>query len=118
MKSYTDLEQSKVLAEILPIESADMHYVLIDTNKDKYDLGIGKYIGILPSYPAWSLSALLDMIYKVERFCVPTLYYSDDEDKYWMSIDLESTGYETNMYYEKIDVAFEMVVKLKEGGLL
>lgn len=26
IKSYTDLEQSKKLAEILPIESADMHY--------------------------------------------------------------------------------------------
>ena len=26
MKSYTDLEQSKKLAEILPIESADMSY--------------------------------------------------------------------------------------------
>ena len=26
MKSYTDLEQSKKLAEILPLESADMSY--------------------------------------------------------------------------------------------
>lgn len=26
MKSYTDLEQSKKLAEFLPIESADMRY--------------------------------------------------------------------------------------------
>lgn len=26
MKAYTDIEQSKKLAEILPIESADMHY--------------------------------------------------------------------------------------------
>lgn len=26
IKSYTDLEQSKKLAEILPLESADMHY--------------------------------------------------------------------------------------------
>lgn len=26
MKAYTDIEQSKKLAEILPIESADMYY--------------------------------------------------------------------------------------------
>lgn len=26
IKSYTDLEQSKKLAKILPLESADMHY--------------------------------------------------------------------------------------------
>ena len=28
MKAYTDLEQSKELAKILPIESADMYYSL------------------------------------------------------------------------------------------
>ena len=27
MKAFTDIEQSKKLAEILPLESADMHYV-------------------------------------------------------------------------------------------
>lgn len=27
MKAYTDLVQSKKLAEILPLESADMHYI-------------------------------------------------------------------------------------------
>lgn len=62
MKSYTDLEQSKVLSEILPLESADMHYVLIDTDEDKYAVGLGKYIGILPHYPCWSLSALLGVL--------------------------------------------------------
>ena len=59
MKSYTDVEQSKKLAEILPLESADAHYVLIDTDENKYDIGIGNYIGVLPHYPAWSLTALL-----------------------------------------------------------
>ena len=29
MKAYTDLEQSRKLAEILPIESADMYYFTI-----------------------------------------------------------------------------------------
>lgn len=28
MKGYTDIEQSKKLAEILPVESADMEYIL------------------------------------------------------------------------------------------
>ena len=30
MKSYTDLEQSKKLAEILPVESADMTWEQVD----------------------------------------------------------------------------------------
>ena len=35
MKSYTDLEQSKKLAEILPIESADMYYQYVLPKSDK-----------------------------------------------------------------------------------
>lgn len=30
MKAYTDLEQSRKLAEILPLESADMHWQYIE----------------------------------------------------------------------------------------
>lgn len=62
IKSHTDLPQSKKLAEFLPLESADMHYVLIDTDKNKYSAGFGKYIGILPHHPAWSLAALLSIL--------------------------------------------------------
>ena len=38
MKSYTDLEQSKKLAEILPLESADMCYKCLED--DPYDIVI------------------------------------------------------------------------------
>lgn len=40
MKAYTDLEQSKKLAEILPIESADMYY--------HYNVGINSYYEDVP----------------------------------------------------------------------
>lgn len=36
MKSYTDIEQSKKLAEILPLESADMNYNNVDTKGPDY----------------------------------------------------------------------------------
>ena len=63
MKSYTDLEQSKKLAEILPNESADMHYIIVGTNEEpKHIVGLGEYIGILPSIPCWSLAALLEFL--------------------------------------------------------
>ena len=64
IKSFTSLEQSKVLAEILPLESADMVYTItngyhtpfirVETvqEMDKDDVC------------AWSLSALLDVIKK------------------------------------------------------
>ena len=50
-----------------------MHYVLIDTDKNKYSVGLEKYIGILPHYPCWSLAALLNSlpneISTGERYC-------------------------------------------------
>ena len=67
VKAYTDLEQSKKLAEILPLESADYHYITqgeksyfyphflsSDAIKD-YDEEI-KYI------PCWSLGKLMDIL--------------------------------------------------------
>ena len=40
MKAYTDIEQSKKLAEILPVESADMYYLNrhIDLAETKYEI--------------------------------------------------------------------------------
>ena len=62
MKSYTDIEQSKKLAKILPLESADMHYVLIDSDQETYSPGLGKYYGVLPSILCWSLTGLLSVL--------------------------------------------------------
>ena len=57
IKSYTDISQSKKLAEILPIESADMRYDGV-----MQELGIPKvnYNGL--GTPCWSLSALLGVL--------------------------------------------------------
>lgn len=76
MKSYTDLEQSKKLAEFLPLESADMFYADLlvgsthqyishhletygfetfeDTKQKEY-----KHLSFLP---CWSLAALLSVL--------------------------------------------------------
>ena len=61
LKVYTDIQQSKKLAEILPIESADnyswhdeRYYVV---NKDcPYSYSLKAKI------PCWSLSALLNLL--------------------------------------------------------
>lgn len=70
MKSFTDLDQSKKLAEILPLESADMYYY----SGDKYNIcfGSGVYEEIADwagdgtpkpaDIPCWSLSALLSVL--------------------------------------------------------
>lgn len=69
MKSYTDIEQSKKLTEILPLESADMYYM--ETSCNNYTIGVlqrmerdmllnqAEYYKMLP---CWSLTALLGVL--------------------------------------------------------
>jgi len=61
IKSYTDIEQSKKLAEILPLESADMY---IDCTNPYYIHTELKHIEHFDSehYPCWSLAVLLNII--------------------------------------------------------
>ena len=68
MKSYTNIEQSKILAEILPIESADMHYLTYSMYEEYcdeivYTANLGKP-GMYDKccIPCWSLAALLNVI--------------------------------------------------------
>lgn len=67
IKSYTDIEQSKKLAEILPLESADMGWdVFVDNTTrilpiDDWDLSKNSG-GNLKFYHAWSLAALMDVL--------------------------------------------------------
>jgi hypothetical protein len=69
IKSYTDITQSKKLAEILPLESADMMYHSVET-----EYGSGAFVATskvitnglknddfyLDDIPCWSLASLLN----------------------------------------------------------
>lgn len=61
MKSYTDLEQSKKLAEFLPLESSDMYWDLLSKSNYAKVNNIGCCLGRTCIY-AWSLAALLNVI--------------------------------------------------------
>ena len=93
IKSFTSLEQSKKLAEILPLESADMVYFGIHQGMDgKYYLsGTNTEDDVVPIYknfcikvfakttasdvinqlPCWSLAALLDVLPKGTNISTP-----------------------------------------------
>lgn len=68
MKSFTNVEQSKKLAEILPIESADMEFMFLKTDgtmvsnvpflKEETDEPDCSYKLV----PCWSLAALINVI--------------------------------------------------------
>ncbi len=111
-KIVTDIEQSKVLAEILPPESADMHYVLIDTDENKYDIGIGNYIGVLPCYPAWSLAALLEHL--KQRYFVQLEH---DGVSWGITCIEHDTGkkYTSVMFDDPVDACWGMILRLNKG---
>ena len=113
MKSYTDLEQSKKLAEILPIESSDMYWNLL--LKDKYARvnNVGHCLGRYCVY-AWSLSALLNIIRKIVGY---TLYGINNV---FISCNLSNEPWklETKVYDNEVDACYEMIIRLHELKLI
>ena len=120
MKGYTDLEQSKKLAEILPLESADMYWW--SSGKRYYIEAIddGDFVENR-DIRAWSLAALLNLIPKhIKEHSV--LRIDMDENTFAMWYD--EIGYGVNLELpaiemsEPVDACYEMIIKLNELNLL
>lgn len=112
MKGYTDIEQSKKLAKILPLESADMHWQYIEEDDGQLqwfclpkDFSINKYNTV----SAWSLSTLFKMLPK--SACLEK-GSSSELCRVNLPVELKCSDW----YLNPIDAAFEMVVWLKENG--
>ena len=111
MKSYTDLEQSKKLVEILPIESADMWFHPYPNDEYWYDVpNIGNADLRYNQLPCWSLAALLGVLPKsliytpnptLDGYCCKNIMH-----------DLETYG------DNPIDACVAMIEKLHELKLL
>ena len=65
MKTYTDIEQSRELEKIVPLESADLYYYkyglphFIEGQGDYESIRTDKYHDYIP---CWSLAALLNVL--------------------------------------------------------
>lgn len=140
MKSFTDIEQSKKLVEILSPESADMHYNNVSVKGinyvDEHRAELMEYnraIKVLSKYtinplfeviPCWSLAALLEQLDAVvtdeygndytlviiKEGLQYQLYYRDS----WGEVE----DIETDYYDDMVDACVEMILKLKEKNLL
>ena len=116
IKSFTSLEQSKKLAEILPLESADMSWV---------SNGLGKpFARTIPIKGdpeelcgCWSLAALLEVLpNKLQIALVINDFQGDRKEKYAIG-SVEHDRYDC--YADNpVDACVEMIIKLKEKGLL
>lgn len=125
IKSYTDINQSKKLAEILPIESSDMYY--------PYDLDSHKVLNIpivkddycMPCIHCWSLAALYNILpykveddkgnvahlstFKMEGNKIKISYYDVLRNYYYLT---------TDVYDNFVDACVDMIIKLKERNLI
>jgi hypothetical protein len=134
IKSYTDIDQSKKLAEILPLESADMHHSKDFDGSWFVDLAkytsvkIPKYVGNVEEHllPCWSLASLLEQLpYELCDDDGNSLYlqiYKDD-DLYQLEYkdnslygDFESI--EIDRYEDFVDACVAMIKRLHELNLL
>lgn len=118
MKAFTDIEQSKTLAKILPIESADMYYWC----GDRISIGGYKAMDKDLDIPAWSLSALLQIIPKdIEGLNRLRIDIDNVDFSIWYD-DLKGYGVNDKLpditLKEPVDACVKMIVKLKEKGLI
>ena len=125
MKAFTDIEQSRKLAKILPIESADCFWDYDEMQKfhriSWFEDGYNKESQLMlneNNVCAWSLAALLDVL--PDRICL-------DNENYYLNFQKDKVEYLGYMTWDGqkcvsaksntiVDAAFEMVVWLKENG--
>jgi len=133
VKAYTSLEQSKILAEILPLESADMWWLYITAQ--------GKYIAMMyeepdPHYLArmesygikdaaircWSLAALLNILH-FRQNDITSLSGGGYKDGNYISdwcldYEYDNGDYQKTFGGNPVDACYEMILRLHELKLL
>lgn len=123
IKSYTDLEQSKKLAEILPVESADMMWTYDFTVDDINGINvISEFLKLEENdVPAWSLAALLNILNSIDGW-YPGIDAQVGEDNLWQicmfSYETGSDISTAAINKELVDTCYEVILKLKEKNLL
>ena len=134
MKSYTDINQSRKLAEFLPLESADMFLALNGTLPvmSKY-IDNGLVTADDTAIPCWSLTALLDVLpdeistgegyqnkYEIDirryyggnNITLYQIAYGNNKGSSGSWHDIISTSEQEKF----VDVCYEMICWLKENG--
>lgn len=111
IKSYTDISQSKKLAEILPIESADMYWWSSGKRYYIEAMDDGDFNEEEGHIRAWSLSALLGVLPEIQGG-KPVIALDDNYITYPHMSDLHIKA--DNL----VDACVAMIEKLHELKLL
>ena len=125
IKSYTDISQSKKLAEILPLESADMEYLAIKETgkligdvpfvKDDSEVEDSAYSYIYDKIACWSLAALISVLPEGTRLLKATNISSVCDTKY--HCDCPKSNIDV-WFDNPIDACVAMIEKLHELKML
>ena len=112
IKSYTDIEQSKKLAGILPLESADMKILSfgIDIKRRVVPIDDIAVLNREDEIPCWSLAALLGVLpdYTLQTNTDGTVFVVCESKKPMIS----------DAYGNPVDACYKMILKLHEQKLL
>ena len=112
VKSYTDIPQSKRLAEILPLESADMYYALSEDESTNM-MNFGKPQGFFDkTQVVWSLAALLGVLPNPSLHKTYTGWRCDTYNENCTKCQLGDIA------DNPLDACYEMILKLHELNLL
>lgn len=128
IKSYTDLEQSKKLAKILPLESADMAYYfwkksgnIVNPHPFILDGNEVKVNGVFTYLNCWSLAALIDIIENIDKLQKVEISFTHNGDKYWVDVHFDEFGsfcQDYELYDSKVDALIATIEKFKNRNLL
>lgn len=133
MKSYTDLEQSKKLAETLPLESADMYWQSNLNGSDRQyllDMGEIEYFDIEMNFehynignydiPAWSLAALFGVASTYCNRLEITLRTNKKYNVFAVKGDFVFRSFNefSDGIDNLIDCCYEIIIRLHELNLL
>ena len=125
IRSYTSLDQSKKLAEILPIKSSDMTYYACvkdwrgnsiepkwgkPTTLTKEELALPRSNFQEYEYvPCWSLASLIGVL--------PEKYTELIKEGGMYRIIIKDS-YMTSLFYNPVDACYEIIIKLHDNKLL
>ena len=107
-KIATSIEQSEMLKDILPLESADMGwYYSENPYASRHQMWLGTKVENA-DLPAWSLAALLDVL--------PVLSTLDGSNDHHYR--LYCRGRFTEWHNNAVDACYEMILRLNKEDLL
>ena len=117
IKSYTDLEQSRKLAAILPLESADMYWGYDVQKHEDYQMVMDEQFDDT-CIRAWSLAALLNIL--------PVSIYDNTDEYSQLEFSKISVAYHDindgikvgSIKDNLVDACYELILKLHELNLL